>query len=565
MIISTKNDLDDMLSILNQNLEYVVLDTETTVTDANWSKDVLGIAIYVPVIDQAYYLTFKPDKEYGIKLRNALLNTTLVFHSAKFDLQMLMKWNIDIRHCVFEDTMLMSYVINEEPPHGLKELTAKFLGPEAKKEQEIVKTLTKAFTWEGIPTPIMARYAEQDVRLTWLLFQNLQVPIELVEVLQKDYKFMKVLLEIELEGILIDPVEARIKSSECIKRMYAIQQMLGYDPAKPSLLANRLYSPPPTGLGLIPVDYGMPSKAFPKGRPKMGVAELKEHHHPEVGLVLEYRRVQKAKSTWYDGWLEVMSPENKIHPTFHQHSTVTSRLSCSNPNMQQIPRDSDETETKAAFPIKQLIRAAPDHIMYELDYSQVELRLAAVYANETTMLQVFRDNGDPHQLVGDTIGVPRFIGKTINFLTLYGGGAGKLQWVLKQAGSNYTLGQCESFMKDFHTAYPGFKQCMWACTNTMTQRGWIQYWSGRRRRMAYDQHKAFNSLIQGGAAEIMRESLIQVYDAKLPIRIKSQVHDSLWIEIHKTDHESLAKIKKIMEWPTEEFGIPFPVDIKRIA
>jgi DNA polymerase I len=565
MIVSTKNELDNLLKVLSQGWNHVVLDTETTITDSNWNKSVIGVAVYIPAIDQAYYLSFKPDREYGLKLQNILLKSTLIFHNAKFDIQMLMKWYIDLRACTFEDTMLMSYVIDEEPPHGLKELTAKFLGPEAKKEQEIVKTLTKAFTWEGIPTPIMARYAEQDVRLTWQLFENLHVPAELVEVLQKDYKFMRVLLEIELEGISIDPVEAKLKSSECIKRMYAIENMLGYDPAKPSQLANRLYSPAPTGLGLTPIAYGMPSKAFPKGRPKMGVAELTEHHHPEVGLVLEYRRVQKAKSTWYDGWLEVMSPENKIHPTFHQHSTVTSRLSCSNPNMQQIPRDSEETETKAAFPIKKLIRADPGCSMYELDYSQVELRLAAVYANETTMLQVFKDNGDPHQLVADTIGVSRFIGKTINFLTLYGGGAGKLQWVLKQAGSNYTQSQCESFMYDFHAAYPGFKQCMWACTNAMVQRGWIQYWSGRRRRMKFDQHKAFNSLIQGGAAEIMRESLIQISEASLPVKLKSQVHDSLWVQISNSDYDSLQKVKELMEWPSEEFGIPFPVDIKMIA
>lgn len=574
-VIVTDDTLAECIDELNAE-EIIALDTETNITETMHTRYFLGFSAYAPTVDKAYYFPIR-HTEFMRITSNITKWTALprpqhvVYHNGKFDRQVFKTLEFNFDRVPFDDTMLMSYVLNENPPHGLKDLADKYIGKNSSKDAFIIAGLVKGFTWEKIPMEVMAEYAMTDTILTWSLYKALASKLGALDAKQTqiytdDLAFNLILQGVEERGIKVDPVEARIKSAQCSEVLEQIKKELGYDPAKPTQLGLRLYSMPPDGLGLKPISRGAATKSFPDGRPSMGVAELEEHHHPEVGRVLEFRRTVKAKTSYYDAWPSLVDTNNRIHPTYNQHSTVTSRLSCSGPNMQQIPRDSDETETKARFPVKKLIRAEKGYEVWELDYSQQELRLASIYAQEEAMLQVFRGGDDPHQLLADTLHVTRFIGKTVNFLLPYGGGADRLFGTVKKLAPNlsFTFQEAYNVHAAYHVKYPGYRRIAYECANTMEARKYIQYWSGRRRHMYNDYHKAFNSLIQGGCGEIMRRSMRMINNLGLDnTQIISQVHDSLWVETR--DVSELQLIKREMEWPSDQFGLPFPVDMKRIA
>lgn len=561
---------DANFDLLIQNIStetYVAVDTETNWTQLPHERYCIGISFYCPMSDVGYYIPIstKDNQSFEMvpilrgRLNLALSTVTVIFHNAKFDNAVLNKLGIVVE--TWEDTLLIHYLINENEDQGLKPLSVMYIDKNADLEKTAVSTLRKAFTWEGIPTNIMAAYAIKDTYLTWKLFELFYPGIknnDLEKVLKREKRFSLALQKLEMSGIRIDPIEAKLQSNRCTKRMREIELDIGFNPAKRNKLLERLYATPPTGLGLRPVAYGKPSKTYPMGVPAIGVSELDSYSHPFVSIVLEYRKLQKAQSTWYDGWVEIMDSSNRIYPSYRQEGTVTGRLSCANPNMQQVPRDTINN------PVKKLLRAKPGHDLWEFDYSQVELRLAAAYANEEAMLQVFRSGGDPHSSVALALGIDRQVAKTINFLILYGGGVGKLFEVLSEMKSSYTWDQCEEFMKAFHKRYPGFKRVMYRSANTAEQKGYIQYWTGRKRHMLPNEyHKAFNSLIQGGAAEIMKDTMLMFYEDYNPdIEIVATIHDALWIEVPTGRPDLLDKIQKTMEWPEKDFGLPFPVDRK---
>ena len=574
IIVQDGDSLDLAVTALN-NEPIIALDTETNICDNMHERWVLGFSAYAPTVDESYYFPIRhiPFKDYTnvTKWSTLLKPQRIVYHNGKFDRQIFKKLEFNYDETPFEDTMLMSYVINEEPPHGLKELADKYIGSDSSNDQKIVKGLTKGFGWESMPMPIMAQYATTDTILTYRLYLVLRDILastgeDQMQLYLNDLEFSLILQGIEEAGIMIDPVEARLKSAQCSELMLKIRNELGYDPAKPTQLGNRLYSPPPEGLGFRPISVGLTTKSFPNGRPKMGVAELEEHHHPEVGKVLEYRRVSKAKSSWYDAWPLLVDSNNRLHPSFHMHSTVTARLSCSNPNMQQIPRDSEENSTKSLFPVKKLIRCPKGYQVWEIDFSQQELRLASVYADEDAMLDIFRNNGDPHQLLADTLHVSRFIGKTCNFLLPYSGGIDELYMTVKKLAPSlgFTYKDAQKVYTDYHDKFPGFRRIAYECTATMDRVGYIKYWSKRRRHMTFNTHAAFNSLIQGGCADITKESIKRVNQLNLSdTKIISIVHDSIWIETKNLDDIEL--VKQAMTWDEKYFGVAFPVDAKRLA
>jgi DNA polymerase-1 len=239
----------------------------------------------------------------------------------------------------------------------------------------------------------------------------------------------------------------------------------------------------------------------------------------------------------------------RIHPTFKQHGTLTGRLSCADPNLQQIPRDSE---------IKKLFLPDEGKQLWEFDYRNIEMRLAAVYAKEETMLETFRQEGDIHQLVADTLGIDRQLAKIVNFLILYGGGRNKLAQQIK-----CTPAKADTILGSYRTNYPGLFTVAQTANDKAEINGYIQMWSGRRRHFKYESeyHKAFNAVIQGGAFEIVKRSGLALYEAGYDLR--NQVHDSWWIQL--SPGESHDKIRSIMEdWTMDSFGLRFTVDEKRL-
>lgn len=346
-------------------------------------------------------------------------------------------------------------------------------------------------------------------------------------------------------------------------------------------------------LDLTPTGYtdgGAPSTA------EDYLVKMKDQH-PIIELLLEYRGAFKQKSSFIDGWYKRMI-DGQIFPGFKVAGTVTGRPACSNPNLQQVPRD--------PF-IRSLIGAPEGYVFFEVDYSQVELRVAAAVSGEPTMLQIFRTGGDIHtstyiMLMGCTpeemceklvetgkitpdqvkaqLKEERKKAKAVNFGFIYGMGWKKFR---EYAEAKYQLiltdSEAKAWRKRFFEQYPGLLKWHDRQRRVVHATGQVRTFTGRIRHlpqvnspdrglMAEAERNAINAPVQGFGAEMILMALIEVHEyfQRQPelLKLSGTIHDAM-VGIVKKDValECMARVKKIMEAPRllEEFGIELPLPI----
>jgi len=467
----------------------------------------------------------------------------LVFHNAKFDIHVLKKLGLDVPTKNIYDTMLMMHMIDENRlSYDLDSIVAELLG--IHKEKDLAKKM-KA-DWDNIPAFAMAKYAEQDASVTLQLYTLLKPHFEIYEELwqKQDLPFVFLLQEMEEKGILLDKVKCRESLALAKIRKAELEKEIGFNPAKTSILRKKLFDDPPFGYGLKPIKRSAKTQV-----PTVNEAFLEATNHPICGLLLEWRKLQKQITSYYESYLGLTEGHDRIHASFKMHGTVTGRLSCAEPNMQQIPRESD---------IKKLFKAEPGKELWEIDFKNIELRLAAVYTREPVLYDTFKIEGDVHQRTADELGIDRQKAKTVNFLISYGGGATALSTQLK-----IPWGEADKIVKKHKASMPLLFQTMDACTEAAEYSKEIKYWTGRRRHFKWpsEYRKAFNSLIQGGSFEIVKQAMLRLQEAGFDIR--NQVHDSVWIMVDS--HKEVEEAEHIMaDWTEELFELKFSVESKRL-
>lgn len=595
MLVQTRDQFDHARTIL-LTADVIAVDTETNWTESWDDRELMGFSTHCEIqgregFEVSFYFPFRHQHDtdlfavnndnlpYGwlrdISIFLERTDCDFVFHGFKFDSQVFAKEGIEVVGNTVWDTVLMSWMDDENKfSHELDDL-AKLVG-DKKLRTELKKIAKNLKGWEKIPPEVMELYACGDTRITYKLKEFFQPRLEqqeLISLYSREEKKMRLLTKIESKGIAIKKDVAKRLSEEAQTQMQEALAEFGYDPQKPSQLAHRLFADEPEGLGL-PVLGGYSKRKsveFAQGIPNMDKNILSRLNHPEALKVIDYRTWLKANSTWYEGWFDKTGQDGRIHPTYKQHGTKTGRLSCAKPNMQQIPRDVVKT------PVKKMLASSPGTQLWEFDYSQIEFRLGAIYADCQPILRAYVEGADVHQLTSERIGIEnlsglsreesRYAGKQTNFLTIYGGGASVLVFqIYRDTKIILPLDTAEEILSAFHSSYPEFRKIANKCESVAQSRGYVKLWTGRRRHfdVVWECYKAFNSIVQGGAADIVCDSMVMLDDEGYDL--VSQVHDSIWIEIPEDDVENeVNKIMKIMEWPGPEFGIPFPVDAKRLA
>lgn len=531
----------------------LVVDTETNVVEHDHQRFLVGVSFFAPgslpwylPVGHVPFQGLEPNNVDSFDFsRDLQRDVTLIFHNAKFDLKILKASGIDLFWADVVDTMLWHHLVDQYRPHDLSSLEKKLLKKDDKSKMVgLIKPFMKDFGYEAVPPMAMAKYAENDVLSTWELYEFL-LPLmekaELLEVWKTDQQFMKLLAKIETAGLKLDRPLAQRYTEESIVRMNQIRADLPFDPAKDKQVIDRFFGEPPHGLGL------KPTKRTPGGRASVDEDTLSAINHPEAGLLLEFRGLQKATSTWYLGFQEKADMAGYLHPYFKQHGTVTHRLSASNPNPQQIPRDGL---------VKGMFLPEEGCDLVEFDYRAVEFRLATVYGNVESLLEVFRQNGDVHSAVAERLGIPRYIAKNTNFCIIYGGGAGRIA-----ATAGISLSTAKDVYDEYRREYSGLFEISTRCESLARQRGFIKYWDGRRRIFKWESEyrKAFNSVIQGGAFQIIKRSML--YLDALGYDIRNQVHDSIWINLpHGSPIDPVERV--MVDWTVKQFGIPFHIESK---
>ncbi len=300
--------------------------------------------------------------------------------------------------------------------------------------------------------------------------------------------------------------------------------------------------------------------------------------HPVVDAVLEFRKLEKLRSTYLEPLPKLMDNQGRIHSNFNQWATATGRLSSSNPNLQNIPvRGSLGQRMRTCFVPK------ADHALISADYSQVELRVLAHMSQDPVLLQSFRENQDIHTNTAALIyGIQaqevsadqRRNAKTINFGLIYGMGAQKLAQELRISSV-----EAKEFIENYFRHLQQLKRFYEGIEAEAKAQGFVSTLAGRRRavpdihssngqKFALARRQAINTVIQGSAADIIKLAMLAVHhDEKLQAlhaRLALQVHDELVLEVPKEHAEEagahVAKLMNSVEPGGQSLTVPLAVD-----
>lgn len=304
--------------------------------------------------------------------------------------------------------------------------------------------------------------------------------------------------------------------------------------------------------------------------------EFLKDKHPIIDLIIEYRAYTKLKSTYVDGLIKTINPDDgRIHSTFNQIETRTGRISSVEPNIQNIP-----VKTSIGSEMRKFFVAQDGCVFVDADYSQIELRILACLSNDENMINAFKDGEDIHlntasqvfniskQEVTSSI---RSAAKAVNFGIVYGMGAFSLSKDIKVSVKEASL-YIENYLNTFH----GVKNYMDKTINFAIENGYVTTLFGRRRSIPelkstnknikeLGKRIAMNTPIQGSAADIIKIAMINVFNRiqseKLSAKLILQVHDELIVE---TPLNEVEKVKLILKEEMEnavDLSVDLVVDI----
>lgn len=579
---------DDKLAIFEAAPEVTV--------DTEGMEEMMGFSFATDGMTQGLYLPFRHHKgnltETQInKVRDLIASRdSLIMHNAMHDLRVLAREGLPFNGN-FYDTMLMAHWIDEEMfAYDLSSVSTHY-GHPPKSMPEHMKWLLETDGWQTIPVAWMDEYSSNDSYITHRTFrselplfeeQGFTKPQEVFDGLslwQREQEFIRyVIMPMKERGIRIDIPFCMTEYFKGTSIMEECQKELGFKPssskALKAFILDELQLPivkHTKSCGLCRLGKPVASHAGPASFDKDAMAEYeemleaKDDHRAKI--VLRYRGWQKTTSSNYKPYMELIDAEGILHPNYNLHRTVTSRLSCSEPNLQQIPKSSKKEwngKLKSAF------LAREGFNLWSVDYSQLQFRMTVCMAEEETLLSIFNDaKRDIFSEMARQMAWLRDDVKTLVYLILFGGGGKRAKVAFR-----VSLEQGKSLVEEFHSLYPSIRRLSKKAERAAMRQGYVALWTGRRRHFpkgsAY--YRALNAVIQGGEAEIIKTAMIaiakNVCDENCHLLL--QIHDEIVPEIREgMEDYYLPLIKKEMVKACEGFikhvgtEILFTVDAKK--
>jgi len=500
----------------------------------------------------------------------------------KYD--MLVLGRHGVRVAPFDDTMLLSYVLDGgRHGHGMDELARLHLGHETIKFKDVAGIGKAKVTFDKVPLDKALDYAAEDADITLRLHGVLKprlVPERLTRVYETlERPLVPVLADMERAGIKVDRGALHALSNDFARRIADLEVEIHKLAGRPFTIGS------PKQLGEILFDeMSLPgakrgkSGAYATGADILETLAAQGHDLP--ARVLDWRQLAKLKSTYTDALQARIDPETgRVHTSFSQAVASTGRLASSDPNLQNIP-----VRTEEGRKIRRAFIAEPGRVLMSVDYSQIELRLAAHIAEVAPLREAFLEGQDIHAATASQVfGVPvegmdpmvRRQAKAINFGIIYGISAFGL-------ANNLGIPQSEAkaYIDAYFERYPGIREYMERTKAACRARGYVETLFGRRIHMPgigdknparrnFAERAAINAPIQGTAADIIKRAMIRVppalAKAKLTARMLLQVHDELLFEVSEGEVEATAAlVKSLMEnacRPVVELSVPLVADV----
>ncbi|MCG8341845.1 MAG: DNA polymerase I [Chlorobiales bacterium] len=565
------------------NLTGFAIDTETTSLNT-LEAELVGMSVsWKP--GEAHFIYcpeqgLSPETVLDI-LRGVLENRAIEKkgQNLKYDILVLKNYGIRLSPVGF-DSMLASYVLNPEEKHNLDDLADQHLGYRTTTYSELTGKGKNAITIREVPVDKLTAYACQDADVALRLQQSLSTILskntELDHLCRHiEFPLVEVLADMEFRGISLDTFQLERTAKTVNRQIEDLTERI-YETAG---ISFNIDSPKQLGNILFNV-LGLPAKKTTKTGYSTDVRVLEDLAllHPVAKDVLEYRSLQKLKTTYIEALPKMLCPKTgRLHTSFNQHIAATGRLSSSNPNLQNIPiRTPLGREIRKAF-----IPSDENNYLLSADYSQIELRIAAEISEDPQLITAFKQGEDIHaataRTIFDTMNISddmRRKAKEVNFGVLYGiqpyGLAQRLNIPQKEA---------KAIIETYKSKFPGLFEALEKIKSDAAEKGYVTTLIGRRRyinnlqsrnrniRMAAER-AAMNTPIQGTAADIIKCAMTLTAETIKKHRMRSsmllQVHDELVFETTQKEKETLSTIaKECMIQAAEMCGLAnVPVEVE---
>ena len=512
-----------------------------------------GEAAYVPLAGSS---SLPPAKALEL-LRPLLANPAVEKLSAraKHDRILLARHGVTYQGLAF-DAVVASYLLNPgRRTYGLDDMA----------REHLAQSLTSPAGAVADPDAAargVAREAELVLRLRQALDRRLAEE-GLTEVFESmEMPLVPVLADMERAGVRVDPallagmsreMERQIDDLTCqIHRLAGVDFNLN----SPAQLREVLFD----RLGLRPGKKTAKTKASSTAE---DVLEELALGHELPRKILDYRTVQKLKSTYVDALPQLVHPETgRIHASFNQTVAATGRISSSDPNLQNIP-----IRTPMGRRIREAFVAEPGHLLLSADYSQIELRILAHLSKDATLIDTFSRGEDVHDRTSREVFGPfsplppeeqRRCSKMINYALIYG----KTAFTLAR-DIGVSKREAEAFIQAYFSRYPGVSRYLDETVAEARQSGGVRTLLGRLRRLPDLRAKSFpvrmeaerqarNTPVQGSAADLIKKAMVeldrQLRQRGLRSRLILQIHDELLLETPEGEaEEALSLVKRTME------------------
>lgn len=570
--------------------EYLAIDTETT--GLNYYLGARVFSIIVSTINDDYYFNFnkEPDHIGQIAPKETILNElhyrelcelfedpkkTIFMHNAKFDMHMLFshvqRWSARI---ICTEAMAR-LVHNRLPSYSLANLGA-LIGFD--KDDAVGKYIMKykLYTlvdvgkkeprkdkhFDLVPFSIMSQYGLTDGRVTIELgmytlkrleelnAQHIAEGLpELTQVVSNEISLTKVLFKMENRGILIDK-EYCAEAYEYEKDQYLEAA------AKFEAYTGVAFEDSAKCFKQVFLKLNLEPGRTPKGNPSYSEENLPDN--PVTALILQYRKHYKRAGTYFRNYLDMADDNNAVHCNFRQAGTGPGRMSSSNPNLQNVPKRSED---KSKYPVRKCFIPRPGYFLAMIDWDQMEYRLLLDRAGEVGIIaKIISEGLCVHTATAEAMNTEREPAKTLNFMLLYGGGAQKLATALKIA-----LKRAKDLKKKYFTTLRRVQALIKGLQAKGVHRGFIVNWFGRR--LLLDEERPYtlpNHYIQGGCGDVCKKAMIAMdkYIEDKEIFMLLQVHDEVIFEVKYGEEHHLTPLKNIMETTYPHILLPLTAGIE---
>lgn len=564
ILIDDDEKLQNIKNLIKPD-SIIAFDTETNSLDAKTTL-IVGFSFcfdestsyYVPINHHYLGVGTQVSKQVAKDFLIFLNGHRLVFQNYKFDSVVVLS-KFDLKLNIFSDTMILAWLLDSSSQVGLDFLSKKYFYHDMIGFNDVVK---KGETFASLDLNKACEYAAEDAWMTYKLYfklvelLNVSDPNLLLLASDMEFRFIEVILEMEINGIKID--------IEYLKKIQLTNQ------EQLDILTNQIYSlcgskfniNSTKQLGTILFEQlKLPADKKTKTGYSTDEQALQaiSHTHEVIPKLLDYRELFKLKSTYIEPLLEYAQNDknNRVYTSFLQTGTATGRLSSKNPNLQNIP-----VKSELGREIRNAFVADEGKVFLGIDYSQIELRLLAHFCKDEALVDAFQKGLDIHtqtavKLFGENEAkAKRNIAKSINFGLIYGMGAKKLSLTL-----GISPKEAKSYIDSYFALFPTIKNYLQSLEDFVQRNGFVYTLLGHKRvfdfanangilKAAYIR-EGVNTVFQGSAADIIKLSMIEIFKEFKDdenIKMLLQIHDELIFEIANDKVEFYKnKISEIMK------------------